>query len=106
MLITLICVNDLKNPKKINIYNLGCDEYIEVTDSIRIITKFLNLDPKIVYEDKDRGWVGDNPFIFLDTKKIRSAGWKEKNTITQAVSKTIEWLDKNNWVFINEKKVK
>lgn len=95
-----------KHDKKINIYNLGCDEYIEVTDSIEIITKFLNLDPKIVYEDKDRGWVGDNPFIFLDTKKIRSAGWKEKNTITQAVFKTIEWLDKNNWVFSNEKKVK
>ena len=22
------------------------------------------------------GWVGDNPFIFLDTAKIRATGWK------------------------------
>ena len=31
----------------------------------------------------DRGWIGDNPFIFLDTAKIRALGWQPKLTIRE-----------------------
>ena len=36
----------------------------------------LGLKPKLEYSGGNKGWVGDNPFIFLDTKKIRATGWK------------------------------
>ena len=30
----------------------------------------MKIKPKIIYTGGKRGWVGDNPFIFLDTKKL------------------------------------
>ena len=36
------------------------------------------LAPSCDYTGGDRGWIGDNPFIFLDTAKIRALGWKPK----------------------------
>ena len=80
------------------IYNLGTSEYVTVNDSVRSICRTLNLDPKLHYTGGDRGWVGDNPFIFLDTKKILATGWKPKLTIEQAIIKTVRWLDANCWV--------
>ena len=46
-----------------------------------------------------RGWIGDNPFIYLDTKKVRSLGWEPKATIQDGVEKTVEYLLANPWVF-------
>ncbi len=54
-------------PEKINIYNLGVDGYCEVNDSIGWICEALGVSPNIAYTGGDRGWIGDNPFIFLDT---------------------------------------
>ena len=47
----------------------------------------------------DRGWIGDNPFIFLDTKKIQATGWTPKLTIEQGIVKTLRWLETNLWVY-------
>ena len=70
-----------KIPENVNIFNLGTDEYCEVNDSIHWICKHLGLDPEIHYTGGERGWIGDNPFIFLDCTKIRSLGWKPKYSI-------------------------
>lgn len=83
---------------RVEIYNLGTDEFVEVNDSIRFICRHLGLDPRLDYSGGDRGWVGDNPFIFLDTKKARSTGWAPKLTIEQAVVNTVKWLQANRWV--------
>jgi UDP-glucose 4-epimerase len=77
---------------KVNIFNLGTDEYCEVNDSIRWICAHLGLKPELHYSGGDRGWVGDNPFIFLDCTAIRSLGWKPELTIQQAVIRTVEFL--------------
>jgi UDP-glucose 4-epimerase len=79
----------------VNIFNLGTDAYCEVNDSIGWICEALGVTPKIEYGGGDRGWIGDNPFIFLDTKKIRALGWKPKLTIRQGVIKTLEYLKTN-----------
>lgn len=84
--------------ERINIFNLGADEYCEVNDSIGWITGYLGVSPKLEYTGGDRGWVGDNPFIFLDTTRIRSSGWREKLGIREGVIRTIDWLTKNRWV--------
>lgn len=90
----------LKNANaKINFYNLGFDGYCEVNDSIKLITKELGLNPKLVYSGGDRGWIGDNPFIYLDTRKIKSLGWSPKVSISEGVIKTVQYLRSNQWVF-------
>jgi UDP-glucose 4-epimerase len=82
----------------VEIYNLGTDEYVQVNDSIDYICAALGLDPKLEYTGGNRGWVGDNPFILLDTKKIRNAGWKTPLTIEQGIGRTLQWLQQNQWV--------
>jgi UDP-glucose 4-epimerase len=81
------------------IYNLGTPEYVQVNDSIGFICGALGLQPKLEYTGGDRGWIGDNPFIFLDTKKIQATGWKPKLTIEQGIVRTLRWLEANRWVY-------
>ncbi|MBT7544170.1 MAG: NAD-dependent epimerase/dehydratase family protein [Kordiimonadaceae bacterium] len=83
----------------INIYNLGVNSYCEVMDSVKIICNELKISPKLRFTGGERGWVGDNPFIFLETSKIRSLGWTPKLSIQEGVIKTINYLRKNEWVF-------
>ena len=79
-------------------YNLGTDEYVQVNDSIRFLCAALGLKPQLEYSGGNKGWVGDNPVIFLDTKKIRATGWKTTLTIEQSIIRTLQWLQKNQWV--------
>jgi len=88
-----------KATEKVNIFNLGVDGYCEVNDSIGWICKELGVQPSLEYSGGDRGWIGDNPFIFLDTKKIQSLGWKPKYGMRDSVVKTVEYLRANEWVF-------
>lgn len=83
---------------KVNIFNLGVNDYCEVNDSISWICDELNINPKLIYSGGDRGWVGDNPFIFLDTKKILSTGWKPKYSIKDGVLDTLSYIKNNEWI--------
>jgi len=83
---------------KVNIFNLGVDAYCEVNDSIGWIGEALKVKPALNYTGGDRGWIGDNPFIFLDTAKICALGWKPKLDIKAGVVKTVEYLRANPWV--------
>jgi UDP-glucose 4-epimerase len=83
---------------RVEVYNLGTDEYVQVNDSIRFICAHLGVLPRLEYSGGDRGWIGDNPFIFLETKKIRATGWKTSLTIEQSIIRTLHWLEQNQWV--------
>jgi UDP-glucose 4-epimerase len=85
-------------PPKYDVYNLGTDSYCTVRDSIGWICEKLGVSPSLIFSGGDRGWIGDNPFIFLDTAKIRSLGWVPRLTIRQAVEKTVDYLINNEWV--------
>ncbi|MGZ3687021.1 MAG: NAD-dependent epimerase/dehydratase family protein [Bdellovibrionota bacterium] len=89
----------LDTGKHVEVYNLGTNEYVTVDDSIGVICKELGLDPKREYTGGDRGWVGDNPFIFLDCSKLRATGWKPQKTIREGVAVTVRYLRENDWVF-------
>jgi len=93
----MLCVIE-KVQEKVNIYNLGADEYCEVNDSIGWICSHLGLNPEKKYSGGEHGWIGDNPFIFLDTSKVRALGWKPKMTIQQGITQTLEYLQANQWV--------
>jgi UDP-glucose 4-epimerase len=83
---------------RVSIFNLGTDEYCEVNDSISWISEHLGVNPRLEYSGGDRGWIGDNPFIFLDCARIRTLGWKPRLTIREAVIRTLEFLQGNRWV--------
>jgi len=82
----------------VNIFNLGTDEYCEVNESIGWITAHLGLDPVRTYTGGERGWIGDSPFIFLDTTRIRSLGWQPKLSIREGVIRTLDYLCANPWL--------
>jgi UDP-glucose 4-epimerase len=88
-----------KTNDKVNIFNLGLDDYCEVNESISWICKEMGVTPQIQYSGGDRGWIGDNPFIFLNTKKILSLGWKPKFTIYDGVIMTLKYFYANEWIF-------
>jgi UDP-glucose 4-epimerase len=84
---------------RFNLFNLGTSEYCEVNDSAGWISERLGLKPRFTYSGGERGWVGDSPFIFLSTDRIRSLGWEPKLSIRTAVERTVDWLRNNDWVF-------
>ena len=86
-------------PHRTQVYNLGTTEFVQVNDSVRHICRKLGLKPELRYTGGDRGWIGDNPFILLDTRKIQATGWKPKLTIEQGIIRTLEWLEANRWVY-------
>ena len=85
-----------KAKSKVNIFNLGTDEYCEVNNSIGWICEYLGLSPELTYSGGERGWVGDSPFILLDCSRIRALGWRPRLTIKEAVVATIKFVSGKN----------
>jgi UDP-glucose 4-epimerase len=92
-----------KADRPYTVLNLGTDEYCTVDDSLGWICGHLGLNPRRVYTGGERGWIGDNPFIFLDTARIRALGWRPKLTIRESVLRTLEYLQANPWVLDSRK---
>jgi UDP-glucose 4-epimerase len=84
---------------RLNIFNLGTDEYCQVKESAAWIAGRLGLKPSLTFGGGDRGWIGDVPFIFLDTRRVRALGWRPKLSIRESVERTVDWLKANEWVF-------
>ena len=85
-----------KSRQSINVLNLGHTEWIEVNDSIAIITRAMGLispGPRLDYAGGERGWVGDSPRILLDTSRIRALGWAPTRTIEESIVDTLRFLD-------------
>ena len=68
----------LNNNKNFDIFNLGHPDYFTVRQSVKIICNKLKLSPKVIYEKKKIGWIGDNPFTFLDITKANKNNGKIK----------------------------
>jgi UDP-glucose 4-epimerase len=83
---------------KVNIFNLGTDEFCEVNDSIGWICEALGISPQRNYTGGERGWIGDSPFILLDCNRVRALGWKPKLTIREGILATLRYLQDNTWL--------
>ena len=83
---------------KVNIFNLGTDEFIPLHDSVDTITQELGLTPRIEYTGGPRGWIGDNPFIYLDCARIRALGWAPALSIRQGIVRTVRYISENRWL--------
>jgi UDP-glucose 4-epimerase len=85
--------------ESVNIYNLGTDEYCEVNQSIGWICEYLELHPKLLYSGGESGWIGDNPFIFLDCSKIKNLRWRAKYSIKESIIRTVQYIENNKWIY-------
>jgi UDP-glucose 4-epimerase len=92
----LVAIERAQDP--VNILNLGVDGWCEVNQSIGWICETLGVRPVLEYAGGERGWIGDSPFIFLDTARVRALGWAPKLDIRQGVVRTVEFLRANEWV--------
>lgn len=88
---------------KVNIFNLGNVEYMNVKDVARIIIEESGLKGvKYKFTGGERGWIGDAPFVQLDVKKILSLGWRPKVSIEEGIRRTVRHLNKNKGLFARD----
>jgi UDP-glucose 4-epimerase len=87
-----------KSREKVNILNLGTDEYVQVSDSVGIITGELGVTPALSYTGGSQGWIGDNPFIQLHCGKIRGLGWRPRLSIADGIKATVKYIRENAWL--------
>jgi UDP-glucose 4-epimerase len=65
-----------KSNGKINIFNLGCEDWISVRRIAEIVSEEMGILPEFHFTGGERGWVGDVPKMQLSIDKAKSLGWK------------------------------
>jgi UDP-glucose 4-epimerase len=88
-------VVELRGPKSCETFNLGVDGYCEIKESVEWITSFLGVEPSLEYTGGPRGWVGDNPYIWLDISKAKMMGWEPQFSIRDSIIATADFLVKD-----------
>jgi UDP-glucose 4-epimerase len=86
----------------IQVYNLGTNETVTVSQSLSTILSHLGLRPEVEYEGGRRGWIGDSPLIHLDCSRIRSLGWEPTLSIAEATIRTLDWFEAHPFVWCEE----
>jgi UDP-glucose 4-epimerase len=82
-----------------NVINLGHEDYMNVKRLATIVTEEMGLNDVIFrYTGGVRGWLGDSPFVHLDIRKIRSAGFKPLVSIEEGIRRTARYLLENEWL--------
>ena len=79
-----------------NVFNLGHDEVMNVLDLADIVVSELGLK-NVRYRTTggERGWLGDSPFVHLDTGKLKALGWTPQISIDQGIRNTVRYLRAN-----------
>ncbi len=81
-----------KSSNRVNIFNLGLQEQTTVDELADLVIGEMGLSKvKKKYTGGMRGWVGDNPVVYLSTKKMRGLGWKPKVSPADAIRLTARW---------------
>jgi UDP-glucose 4-epimerase len=85
------------DPPIAQIFNLGTEGTITVTESASIIADAMGVHPEFMYASKNnRGWIGDNPLIYLDCFKANAHGWFPKEGIRQSIVDTVNYLQEEH----------
>jgi UDP-glucose 4-epimerase len=76
-----------------NVFNLGHDAFMNVLDLADIIVDQLNLKGvQYITTGGERGWLGDSPFVHLDTAKLQALGWRPRISIERGIRNTVRYL--------------
>ena len=88
-----------KASKKVEVFNTGNDDKINVLDIAKIICKNMNLGDVILSPnggvDNGRGWVGDVKLMHLDISKLKKLGWKPKLSSHSAINVASKSIQQN-----------
>lgn len=82
-----------------NIFNIGHDDILTVDEIVDIILKIANVKIKKKYTGGDKGWIGDNNFVYLDNTKLKKLGWKAMYSFKEGIEKTVLFLQNNPHIF-------
>ncbi|MGD0319064.1 MAG: NAD-dependent epimerase/dehydratase family protein [Nitrososphaerales archaeon] len=81
-----------RSSDRVNIFNLGLQEQTTVNELADLVIEEMGLsNVRKKYTGGVRGWVGDNPVVYLSTEKIRGLGWKPKLSPAEAIRLTAKW---------------
>jgi len=81
-----------KSNERVNVFNVGNEDWITVREIAEIVCKIMNLRPRFRFTGGDRGWRGDVPLMLLDITKIKRVGFSPRFTSREAVEKTVKYL--------------
>ena len=84
--------------RRFEVFNLGVDDHCKVSTRSGGSPTGWACRPASSSPGGDRGWVGDNPFIYLDTSAITATGWAPVHGIRDAVERTVDFLVANPWM--------
>lgn len=82
---------------KVDIFNIGGIDTINVSEIAQIVVENIGLGSIISYTGGDRGWKGDVPKFSYDIKKILGTKWTPKLNSREAVDLTVKSLIKEIW---------
>lgn len=75
------------------VYNLGHDDSMAVTELAGLVVEALGLrDVALTFGGGPRGWVGDSPWVHLDTARMKRLGWSARVPIADGVRRTVRYL--------------
>ena len=85
-----------KSNEQVNMFNLACEEWTDVTEVADIVTQEMNLENvEYHYTGGTRGWVGDIPRTWLSIDKARAMGWGPSHSSEEAVRLAVRDLLKS-----------
>ena len=103
------CVNGIFSAvenanEKVNTLNLGTDEYVTVDKVARLVVDHMNLrNVEFRHTGGERGWPGDQPFVYLAVNKLKGLGWRQAVKTEEAIIRTVNWILGNEWVLKERK---
>lgn len=78
------------------VFNLGHDDIMNVLDLAAIVTAEMGLsDVSLRLVGGKRGWLGDSPFVHVDTSRIKALGWRPRIPIAEGIRATVRHLLQN-----------
>lgn len=83
-------INNTK--EKIEIFNIGSEDSIEIMNVAKVVCKNMNLEDIDIYTkggmSDGRGWKGDIKKAYLDITKLKSLGWNAKLSSIESANLT------------------
>jgi UDP-glucose 4-epimerase len=87
-----IMVGYEKSSEPVNIFNLGLQEQTTVDQVADIVIQEMGLtNVRKRYTGGARGWIGDNPVVYLSIKRIQALGWKPNVSPSDTIRSTARW---------------
>jgi len=82
--------------EQVNVFNLACEEWTDVTEVADIVTQEMGLENvQYNYTGGSRGWVGDIPRTWLSIDKAKAMGWNPTHSSEEAVRLAVRDLLKS-----------